>query len=180
LQGLKTELNKLDDLQLKWRGEKDKLNLFDQLEDKKAEILTYFSENLNISDFNDIKPFLQDLSKKQTEYKRLEDEYRPLEKDLDVHSKLLETAILSAEKEKKELDRRISVVNDANFSFQAASHALNELPKIEDPITTSREETLQMQQLLSDSTFLTNQIVENQKGASSLKMEFSSHSLNIY
>jgi hypothetical protein len=101
------------------------LNLFDQLEDKKAEILTYFSENLNISDFNDIKPFLQDLSKKQTEYKRLEDEYRPLEKDLDVHSKLLETAILSAEKEKKELDRRISVVNDANFSFLAASQALN-------------------------------------------------------
>ena len=174
LQGLKTELNKLDDLQLKWQGEKDKLNLFDQLEDKKAEILTYFSENLNISDFNDIKPFLQDLSKKQTEYKRLEDEYRPLEKDLDVHSKLLESAILSVEKEKKELDRRISVVNDANFSFQAASKALNELPNIEDPITTSREETLQMQQLLSDSTFLTNQIVENQKGASSLKMEFSS------
>jgi exonuclease SbcC len=174
LQGLTTELNKLDDLQLKWQGEKDKLNLFDQLEDKKAEILTYFSENLNISDFNDIKPFLQDLSKKQTEYKRLEDEYRPLEKDLDIHSKLLETAILSAEKGKKELDRRISVVNDANFSFQAASHALNELPNIEDPITRSSEETLQMQQLLSDSTFLTNQIVENQKGASSLKMEFSS------
>ena len=174
LQGLKTELNKLDDLQLKWQGEKDKLNLFDQLEDKKSEILTYFSENLNISDFNDIKPFLQDLSKKQTEYKRLEDEYRPLEKDLDVHSKLLETAILSAEKEKKELDRRISVVNDANFSFQAASKALNELPNIEDPITTSREETLQMQQLLSDSTFLTNQIIENQKEASSIKMEFSS------
>ena len=174
LQGLKTELNKLDNLQLKWQVEKDKLNLFDQLEDKKAEILTYFSENLNITDFNDIKPFLQDLSKKQTEYKRLEDEYRPLEKDLDVHSKLLETAILTADKEKKELDRRISVVNDANFSFQAASHALNELPNIEDPITTSREETLQMQQLLSDSTFLNNQIVENQKGVSSLKMEFSS------
>jgi exonuclease SbcC len=174
LQGLKTELNKLDDLQLRWQGEKDKLNLFDQLEDKKAEILTYFSENLNISDFNDIKPFLQDLSKKQTEYKRLEDEYRPLEKELDVHSKLLETAILSAEKEKKELDRRISVVNDANFSFQAASKALNELPNIEDPITRSSEETLQMQQLLSDSTFLNNQIVENQQGASSLKMEFSS------
>jgi exonuclease SbcC len=174
LQGLKTELNKLDDLQLKWQGEKDKLNLFDQLEAKKAEILTYFSENLNISDFNDIKPFLQDLSKKQTEYKRLEDEYRPLEKDLDVHSKLLETAILSAEKEKKELDRRISVVNDANFSFQAASKALNELPNIEEPITRSSEETLQMQQLLSDSTFLTNQIIENQKGASSIKIEFSS------
>ena len=174
LQGLKTELNKLDDLQLKWQGEKDKLNLFDQLEDKKSEILTYFSENLNISDFNDIKPFLQDLSKKQTEYKRLEDEYRPLEKDLDVHSKLLETAILSVEKEKKELDRRISIVNDANFSYQAASQALNELPNIEEPITRSSEETLQMQQLLSDSTFLTNQIVENQKGASSLKMEFSS------
>lgn len=174
LQGLKTELNKLDDLQLKWQGEKDKLKLFDQLEDKKAEILTYFSENLNISDFNEIKPFLQDLSKKQTEFKRLEDEYRLLEKDLDVHSKLLETAIVNVEKEKNELDRRISVVNNANFSFQAASQALNELPNIEDPITTSRNETLQMQQLLSDSTSLTNQIVENQKAASSLKMEFSS------
>lgn len=174
LQGLKTELNKLDDLQLKWQGEKNKLNRFDDLDAKKAEILAYFSENLNISDFNDIKPFLQDLSKRQEEYKKLEDEYRPLEKELDVQSKLLETAILSAEKEKKELDSRISVVNDANVSFQAASQALNELPNIEEPLTTSREETLKMQQLLSDSTSLTDQIVENQKAASSLKMEFSS------
>jgi exonuclease SbcC len=97
-----------------------------------------------------------------------------LEKELDVQSKLLETAILSAEKEKKELDARISVVNDANVSFQAASQALNELPNIEEPLTTSREETLKMQQLLSDSTSLTDQIVENQKGVSSLKTEFSS------
>lgn len=174
LQGLKTELNKLEDLQLKWQGEKDKLNRFDDLEVKKAEILTYFSENLNISDFNDIKPFLQDLLKKQEEYKRLEDEYRPLEKELDVQSKLLETAVVSAEKEKKELEARISVVNDANDSFQAASQALNELPNIEEPLTTSREETLKMQQLLSDSTFLTEQIVENQKEAASLGIEFSS------
>ncbi|MFN6020857.1 MAG: AAA family ATPase, partial [Bacteroidota bacterium] len=133
LQDLKTALNKLDDLQLKWQGEKDKLNRFDDLEIKKAEILTYFSENLNISDFNEIKPFLQDLSKKQEEFKKLENEYRPLEKELDVQSKLLETAILSAEKEKKELDARISVVNVANDSFQAASQALNELPSIEEP-----------------------------------------------
>lgn len=77
------------------------MNRFDDLDAKKAEILTYFSENLNISDFNDIKPFLQNLSKKQVEYKKLEDEYRPLEKELDVQSKLLETAILSIEKEKR-------------------------------------------------------------------------------
>ncbi|MFN9378838.1 MAG: SbcC/MukB-like Walker B domain-containing protein, partial [Bacteroidota bacterium] len=173
LQDLKTALNKLDDLQLKWQGEKDKLNRFDDLEIKKAEILTYFSENLNISDFNEIKPFLQDLSKKQEEFKKLENEYRPLEKELDVQSKLLETAILSAEKEKKELDARISVVNDANDSFQAASQALNELPSIEEPLTTSREETLQMQQLLSDSTFLTDQIAEYQKEAATLRIEFS-------
>ncbi|MFN6071292.1 MAG: SbcC/MukB-like Walker B domain-containing protein, partial [Bacteroidota bacterium] len=173
LQDLKTALNKLDDLQLKWQGEKDKLNRFDDLEIKKAEILTYFSENLNISDFNEIKPFLQDLSKKQEEFKKLENEYRPLEKELDVQSKLLETAILSAEKEKKELDARISVVNVANDSFQAASQALNELPSIEEPLTTSREETLQMQQLLSDSTFLTDQIAEYQKEAATLRIEFS-------
>lgn len=174
LQGLKTELNKLDDLQLKWQGEKEKLNRFDDLEVKKAEILAYFSENLNISDFNDIKPFLQDLSKKQEEYKRLEEEYQPLEKELDVQSKLLETAILSAEKEKKELEARISVVNDAHLFLQSASQALNELPNIEEPFTTSREETLQMQQLLSDSTFLTNQIVENQEEYATLRTEFSS------
>ncbi|MFN9689710.1 MAG: SbcC/MukB-like Walker B domain-containing protein, partial [Bacteroidota bacterium] len=173
LQGLKTELNKLDDLQLKWQGEQNKLNRFDDLDAKKAEILDYFSENLNISDFNDIKPFLQDLSKKQEEFKKLENEYRPLEKELDVQSKLLETAILSAEKEKKELDARISVVNVANDSFQAASQALNELPSIEEPLTTSREETLQMQQLLSDSTFLTDQIAEYQKEAATLRIEFS-------
>lgn len=35
LQGLKTELNKLDDLQLKWQGEKNKLNRFDDLDAKK-------------------------------------------------------------------------------------------------------------------------------------------------
>ncbi len=174
LQGLKTALNKLDDLQLKWQGEQNKLNRFDDLDAKKAEILNYFSENLNISDFNDIKPFLQDLSKKQEEYKKLEDEFRPLEKELDVQSKLLETAILSADKEKKELDARISVVNDANDSFQAASQALNELPSIEEPLTTSRKETIQMQQLLSDSTFLTDQIVKNQKEAAALRTEFSS------
>jgi exonuclease SbcC len=174
LQGLKTALNKLDDLQLKWQGEKDKLNRFDDLDAKKAEILAYFSENLNISDFNDIKPFLQDLSKKQEEYKKLEDEYRPLEKELDVQNKLFETAILSADKEKKELDARISVVNDANDSFQAASQALNELPKIEEPFTTSRKVTLQIQQLLSDSTSLTDQIVENHKEAAALRTEFSS------
>jgi len=174
LQDLKTALNKLDDLQLKWQGEKDKLNRFDDLEIKKAEILNYFSENLNISDFNEIKPFLQDLSKKQEEFKKLENEYRPLEKELDVQSKLLETAILSADKEKKELDARISVVNDANDSFQAASQALNELPSIEEPLTTSRKETIQMQQLLSDSTSLTDQIVKNQKEAAALRTEFSS------
>lgn len=64
--------------------------------------------------------------------------------------------------------------NDAHFSLQAASQALNELPNIEEPINTSREETLQMQQLLSDSISLTEQIVENQKEAASLRLEFSS------
>jgi len=175
LQNLKTALNKLEDLQSKWQGEKDKLNQFDNLEVKKVELLTFFSENLNVSHFNDIKPFLQNLSKKQTAYKELEDEYRLLEKDLDIQRKLLESSILSAEKEKKELEARISVVNNARISLQSASQALNELPFIEDPITISREETLTMQQFLSDSTALSKQIAENQTAATTLRAAFSDH-----
>ena len=175
LQNLKTAINKLEDLQSKWQGEKDKLNQFDNLEGKKVELLTFFSENLNVSHFNDIKPFLQNLSKKQTAYKELEAEYRLLEKDLDIQRKLLESSIQSADKEKKELEARISVVNDARISLQSASQALNELPFIEDPITTSREETLTMQQFLSDLTALSKQIAENQTAATTLRAAFSDH-----
>jgi exonuclease SbcC len=172
-QDVKTELSQWDNLRTKWQGEKDKLNQFDELARKKAELLTFFNDNLNVTQFNDIKPFLQNLSKKQSDYKDLEDALRNLEKDLDIQSTLLESTGISLENGKLELDRRIDAEKEALLSLQVAKQVLDELPTIDNPKAYLRDEPIAIQQLLSDISSFSNQIVENHKEASALRTSFS-------
>lgn len=173
IQSIKTALNKLDSLQEKWQKEKDKLYLFDNLEVEKAEILSFFIENLNISDFNEIKPFLQDLSKKHVEYKRLEDEYRQLEKDLDLNKTVLDGIIKNIQKNLEELNQRKEATHEAHLLLKEAIERLDQLPKIENPLNHLVEEPIAIQQLLSDSSSLTKEITKNNKEKGELEVELS-------
>jgi len=170
---IKTALNKLDGLQEKWQKEKDKLYRFDSLDIEKAEILSFFIENLNVSDFNEIKPFLQSLSKKQDVYKDLDKEFQQLEKDLDLNKTGLDEIIKNIQRNLKELDQRKDATQGAHLLLKEAIDRLDQFPKIENPLNHLTEEPRAMQQYLSDSAALTQEIFKNKKEKEELEVELS-------
>lgn len=173
IHSIKTALNKLDGLQEKWQKEKDKLYRFDSLDIEKAEILSFFIENLNISDFNEIKPFLQSLSKKQDVYKDLDKEFQQLEKDLDLNKTGLDEIIKNIQRNLEELDQRKDATQGAHLLLKEAIERLDQFPKIENPLNHLTEEPIAMQQYLSDSAALTREIFKNKKEKEELEVELS-------
>lgn len=174
IQSIKTALNQLDDLLEKWQKEKDKLYHFDKLEAEKNEILSFFSENFNISDFTEIKSYLDSMSKKHEAYKELDKEYQQLEKNLDLTKTGLDEIIKNIQRNLEELEQRKRAAQEAHLLLMEATEKLDQLPQIENPLNHLTEEPRAMQQYLTYSAALTQEIFKHKNEKEELEAELSS------